>query len=706
MSGSIRILHVDDDPKFADLTATFLEREDDRFTVETATSATDGLDRLTEEIDCIVSDYEMPVTNGIEFLEAVRDEYPDLPFILFTGKGNEEVASDAISAGVTDYLQKQSGTQQYELLGNQISNAVEAYHSKRSLTTDETTVEAESLSADGDRDPYRSAGARPTDSAGDRIGLVGPGRDISARRERDSARRERERDLKRQKRQFEAVFNNPVSFVGILDPDGRVRRANEPARDFIDVPVDEIVGEPFWETSWWDHSTELQTDIQERIDRAADGEVIRFDADHYGPDGERVVMDGMVYPVTDTDGRVTAIVATGRDITEQREREHVLKEIQEVTADADRSFTEQVDELLSIGRDALGMAYGTFSRIDGDNYVIEAIRGPPGAPDPGHSMSLSETVCERTMRNEETVVIEDLEQERPESSDRAEFLEAACYIGTPVTAAGDVYGTLCFADERPADEFSEWEITVVDLITQWVSYELTRQKTQDRLKQQNERLERFASIVSHDLRNPLNVAEGRLELARTECESEHLDDLAQALDRMSALVDDILALAREGERVSETEAVDLAALSETCWRNVETPGATLVTDTERTIRADRSRLQQLLENLVRNAVEHSSASSRPAADDAVDHGGESVVVTIGDLDGDTGFYVADDGPGIPEDEREKVFESGYSTSDEGIGFGLSIVGEIAKAHGWVSSVTESDEGGARFEIADVELAEE
>jgi PAS domain S-box-containing protein len=130
----IHLLHVDDEPDFADLVATFLEREDSRFTVETVTSASDGLDRLADTtFDCIISDYDMPGQNGIEFLETVREEYPDLPFILYTGKGSEEVASDAISAGVTDYLQKASGTDQYTVLANRIKNAVEGYRSQRAL---------------------------------------------------------------------------------------------------------------------------------------------------------------------------------------------------------------------------------------------------------------------------------------------------------------------------------------------------------------------------------------------------------------------------------------------------------------------------------------------------------------------------------------------------------------------------------------------
>lgn len=117
MSEPIQVLHVDDEPNLADLAATFLEREDDRLDVRTVLTPDDGWEILADvDIDCIVSDYEMPGQDGIEFLKAVREEYPDLPFILYTGKGSEDVASDAISAGVTDYLQKESGTDQYAIL--------------------------------------------------------------------------------------------------------------------------------------------------------------------------------------------------------------------------------------------------------------------------------------------------------------------------------------------------------------------------------------------------------------------------------------------------------------------------------------------------------------------------------------------------------------------------------------------------------------
>ncbi|MFB6157186.1 MAG: PAS domain S-box protein [Haloferacaceae archaeon] len=225
----------------------------------------------------------------------------------------------------------------------------------------------------------------------------------------------------------------------------------------------------------------------------------------------------------------------------------------------------------------------------------------------------------------------------------------------------------------------------------------------ERIRRANERLDEFTSVVSHDLRNPLNVAEGRLELAREECDSDHLDDVDRAHDRMRALIDDLLALAREGEQVGNIESIDPDAVARKGWRNVETDDATLRVELDRPIRGDPSRLQQLFENLFRNCVEHGSTGSRAGPDDGVEHGGPDVTVTVGALS--DGFYVADDGPGIPADERERVFEAGYSTSAEGTGFGLSIVRQVAEAHGWAVEVVDGTEGGARFEVTGVAFAD-
>jgi PAS domain S-box-containing protein len=216
-------------------------------------------------------------------------------------------------------------------------------------------------------------------------------------------------------------------------------------------------------------------------------------------------------------------------------------------------------------------------------------------------------------------------------------------------------------------------------ITQNVTEERRRERE---LKRQNERLEMFAGIISHDLRNPLNVAEGYLDLEQETNTSENLVRVEQALTRMRRIIEDLLTAAQQGRTVKETESVELDAVVRDAWEMVESDEVALVVDTDQTIVADISRIQTLLENLFRNAVEH---------------GGDEV--TVGPLP--EGFYIEDDGPGIPVDARTQVFEPGYSTREDGTGFGLLIVKDIAEAHGWEVELSESETGGARFEFTEI-----
>jgi PAS domain S-box-containing protein len=219
------------------------------------------------------------------------------------------------------------------------------------------------------------------------------------------------------------------------------------------------------------------------------------------------------------------------------------------------------------------------------------------------------------------------------------------------------------------------------------------------LRRQNERLERFANVVSHDLRSPLTVADARLELlaGRTDegDETDHIDAVRRAHRRMATLIDDVLTLARQGDAVVETTAVPLRRVARRAWEQVATGDATLDVVADRAVHANESRLQQLFENLFRNCVEHGAGASDGAAD--ADRAG--LTVRVGALDDHAGFYVVDDGPGIPADERERVFDDAYSTG-AGTGLGLAIVREIAESHGWTVTVTDGEEGGARFEIRD------
>lgn len=214
------------------------------------------------------------------------------------------------------------------------------------------------------------------------------------------------------------------------------------------------------------------------------------------------------------------------------------------------------------------------------------------------------------------------------------------------------------------------------------SRDITQKQERDQeLERRNNILESFANTVSHDLRNPLNVAEGKLQLAQETGDFEHLEEVAQAHNRMRNLIDELLRLAR-GEEL-ELTVVSIQEITERAWGTVSSGSTDLILDADATVRAHESQLQRLFENLFWNAIEHGNAST----------------IRVGLLD--DGLFIEDDGPGIPPAERETVFDSGYSTDEGSPGYGLSIVKGIVETHTWDIKITEGNDGGARFEITGI-----
>jgi len=958
-AGKIRVLHVDDEPSFGDLTATFLEQESDRFDVETAVSADEGMAIIADDPpDCVVSDYNMPGRNGLEFLEAVRELYPDLPFILFTGRGSEQVASDAIAADVTDYLQKGPGSEQYELLVNRIRNAVQARRNAQRASRQqelmrltefagdtggwEVDLEAETtrltdgsrrlvgLSEDSelspeeaismyhpeDRPETRQALDRavetgeqvtgtwrletvdgderildvtitPVEEGGEVTKLRGAIHDITERQQR-------KQELKAERRFIQQVLDTLEDLFYVIDRDGSLRRWNEQVSavtGYSDTELAEMSGADLFPEG------ERET-VADAIETTLAGETTTIQADVCTTDGGRIPYELRGAPLTDEDGETTGLVGIGRDLTEQRrhqrrfqalvegsndvisvidddgqlryqspsveqvlgytpgemlgdiaweyvhpeDREGVIERFGAWMADpdgtggrveyrarhADGSWrwmeargSEQfdspaVDGYLITSRDITarkererrlrelkgqyqtlaesfpngavflydaehrivqtggtelsvrGLSPGELEgstprdwfpadaarRLDrsldqafaGETRTIEMayhgeqyrVRTTPVRTDDGeitHAMVVSETVTEQRDREQQ------LERERQRYATLFEMLpspvlHARTESGAPVVqtvneAFLETFG--CDADAvvgdslrehvLPEEQVSEGGLEQRVLPEEGLETEIRREtpdgvrtyqvnlgtrttadggregyavytditdrKQYEReLEAQNERLDEFVGIVSHDLRNPLTVAQGRLELAREECSSDHLARAADAVDRGQALVEELLTLARDGREVRSAEPVDLAELARRSWETVETEAATLETDVSRRVRAEKSRLRQLFENLYRNAVEH---------------GGDDVTVRVGGLT--DGFYVADTGSGIPTANREEVFDAGYSTSADGTGFGLRIVEQAAEAHGWAVTVTESGSGGARFEFTSVDTGD-
>ena len=407
-------------------------------------------------------------------------------------------------------------------------------------------------------------------------------------------------------------------------------------------------------------------------------------AAHQAVVGEPLHDPGYVVAVTTTGGALVGTV-TGRYDALNRQKADYIGSLQAATAALSGATT--VDDVCSraveIANDVLGIPLTGIWLYDEDAEALrpatvaepasETFETPPTYR-PGDSLSWAAFESGDIRRYDDLSGVQS--RHNPETAVRSEI----------IVPLGDV-GVMNFGSTEP-NRFDDLEETVAGLLGTATEAALVRATREEalrtqrrRLRQQNERLEEFTSIVSHDLRNPLSVAKGRIELAREDDDETHLRAATEALDDMETLIEDLLDLARQGRDVGETERVSLASVAEAAWSNLESEGATLrVTDCE--VDADADRLRQLLENLFRNAVVHAAPDPE---------------VRVGPLD-DAGFFLEDDGPGIPETDRERVFEVGYTDHDGGTGFGLPIVRRIASAHGWSVSVTEGSAGGARFEF--------
>jgi signal transduction histidine kinase len=586
----------------------------------------------------------------------------DRPVLRFDTGGRVVAHNDAAAA--TADVEDLTGVSPGELVGGDPDRLLAGV--ERALADGETQFVARLGEGRYEFDATRVAGEEA---------VVAVGRDLADER---ATRRERRR-----------MFDRMSDAYFAVDDGWTVTHANEAGGALLasamNLPADaDVVGRSLWEEIPGARDTEFHDRYREAMETQ---EPVTFES-HYAP--LDTWFDVRAYPSE------SGLSVYLHDVTERRrdrealaERQRVLREMHDVTADRDRPFEAKVRALLAIGREQLGADYGNLSAIDDGEYVFEVVDGVDDAVQAGDRVPLSATSCEVAAREQRTLVLGDMERDAPELAGRAASgdLGVACYLGAPVFVDGEVYGTFCFYDGEAREEFTGWEVTLVDLMSRWVSYELERERTTARLRRQNDRLEKFAGVVSHDLRNPLTVVVGSLETALSEGDpdGENLRRALSAAERMDRLVDDLLALSKAGTAIEDTEQLDLAEMVDGCWDAVATDDATLRVETDLTVRADRSRLRQLLENLFRNAVEH---------------GGDDVTVTVGDTEG--GFYVADDGPGIPPDEREAVFDHGHTTSTDGTGFGLAIVAEVAAAHGWSVACTESERGGARFEVTGLE----
>jgi len=542
MVGSVRVLHIDDEPDFADLTAAYLERAMDSFSVDTAMRVDEVItDRPQDTYDCIISDYDMPGMNGLEFLERIREDAPKLPFILYTGKGSEEIAAEAISAGVTDYIQKEPGTSQYTVLANRVQNAVEARRDELQVTRghramnaawdgistlddegrftylndayaatfgyerDELlgehwqkihsaeslkTVDDEILPAVNENGTWTGETllerADGTQFIGEHtVASIANDGSVCVVRDRTD-REELDKQLRHERERFRLLVDAVENYaMFLLDPDGLIQSWNAGAKQLMQYEESDILGEHF---STFHTEKQVADGIPDQLLREA-GECGKA-TDR----GLRVRKDGSTFwadvAITELreNGDSRGFAKVVKDITEEIDRERLQataeryrEKLYEVTNDLDRRFEQRLVDVLELGVEYLAVDQSHLVTIDPEagTHEIIAISGDPSLTTPGDITSLSETYCRRTVESDGLLSIYNAERLDLDDDPAYRRYGIGCYLGAKIEVDGELFGTVCFVARDPRSEpFRQDEQAFVELLARWLKYELSRRDGQ------------------------------------------------------------------------------------------------------------------------------------------------------------------------------------------------------------------------------------
>ncbi|SNZ17737.1 PAS domain S-box-containing protein [Natronoarchaeum philippinense] len=630
---------------------------------------TDGTDAVVETIgepaaaagsdfdpDCaVVLDHTAEGVDGIEQLEAVRTFLPDVPIVLVVRDPDDGDIRAGLDAGAADVITAGPAVRMDEEFPVAVSRRL-----------------------------------RDVAGAGDSFQSDG--------------------------QQLDSLLEYLPHQVFIKDDRGRIAEASAAAAAEYGLSREQMIGLTDHELFSPSKADELWAQEKEIMETE---EPIINEIEHFvDADGRDRWVSTTKAPRYDSDGNVVGIIGTTRDITEQQRQEEMLNALHAASRDLVAAETRR--EIAEVAVD--------IAKEVPDLPVVEVALADPGGLTPVANDHSDEDIApiDAAEADADIEVVEPTEVDAEDETDptlaerygewfrrayetgRAQFIEdrpadggelsvVEGEVGTDgeidadpvaVTLPLGEHGVLGFAST--SGTFSEFGIELASVLAANMEAALDRAAREEALRerervlaQQNERLEEFASIVSHDLRNPLSVARGYL--GQVDADGDIVEEIEWALDRMNRLTDELLTLARQGQIVGETETVSLSRSARDAWQAIDADGATLSIDGSGTVDADPTRLVELLENLFRNSVEHAHSPDSP------------VEITVGATA--KGFYVADDGPGIPDDQKEAVFEQGYTNAEDGTGFGLYIVQTLADAHGWTVELTDAESGGARFEFA-------
>lgn len=561
-----------------------------------------------------------------------------------------------------------------ERLREDHAEALERYLETSNKHVDWTYVELPGLHKDGHEVPLANS-INEFEHDGEHY-FVGTFRDISKRKRA-------EQELQESEQRYRALVEATTNIVWRTNADGEFDTEQPEWTKYTGQSFEEYEGFGWLDVIHPEDRGRIQTEWMDAVENATPTQC-EYRIRHQ--DGEWHWVNDRAAPVLENDGSVREWIGAHTDITERKEYEQALTALHGASR-----------ELLD-----------ATSRVDVSQIVVDTVVDVFDLP--GVSIYLYDETEEVLEPVATSQYLHDLIDEMPSFRANETSIMWRTFSAGEIFAFDDVRETdLTYTDDTPlrsgiwiplddhgvlailsdsVGAFDDEAYRLADLLAATAEATLKRTDREQRLERQNDRLESFASMLAHELRNPLTIAQIYTQQAHAGDEAA-LEEATSALDRIESMIDVLLILARGTDAVGGGESVELATAADDAWTQVSPASADLKVDTTQTVRANSTYLQHLLQNLFQNAV---------------DHGGPDITIRVGSLAGAEGFYVEDDGPGIPADEREAVFEAGHSGSKNGIGLGLTFVAHLADAYGWSHHLTSSDDGGARFEFTGLDCS--
>lgn len=646
------------------------------------------------DADCIVCSFALENSDAVDFLERIRSEQKELPFILYASDGGEELASRAISAGVTDYvisdrdgateelmdsIEKNIETQNEieaakirleDMLGHssealylkdencayKLVNPAGAEHmglepgevientpselfneedarkieksDRKVLETGETLTEEITHNIHGEQKHFLNTKIPHKNENGDVNGVICLTQDITRRRVEE--------------RRMETLFNNTKEVMAIVDTDRTVLKVNEKTQEYLENSREELEGVKL---GVYEHLFP-ENEMKKLFDQALDGDKVNRTAEMKDKHGDQKIMDFSLIPILNDEENVSSVLLELDDQTKVRRNQRQLEAV-------------------------FNSSYELMALVDSDGEVLQVNKAVEEFFDIEKEdvEGLNYTDLDRYLKND---TIDSAYLKFIKNKYFQKMLEQNFHRKTITVEKPDGQNAILDVSLKPVKN-EEGEVT--SILAE--GREITEMKSNERqLRDQKQRMEKFSSIVSHDLRNPLNVASGYIELAKETGDSEDFEKAKEAVRRMDEIIEELLALSGKPEDFKKEE-LKLSEIFRTAYSFVDVePEYSIEGDLE--FSASSSGVTRMFENMIRNTVEHNEDAS----------------IVVGTIE--KGFYYEDDGQ--LDENPEKITEYGYTGGSAGSGVGLSVVQRVSEIHDWDLNVVRNSENGLRLEF--------